>query len=177
MKIAKLEKLYGMDEEEKQAFDIEYQKEIKMNPMFVQQQQQDALYQKHERRMEYLNQTIAEKQKVQREELRKFLVAKDMRIIELGLEPKVTAALLEKKQRMNFLGIEERQTNLMNWANRSKSPDTRRLSPERSVGDLTSAVKQLEASKRGGSRNKKNTSKQKKKQANQPNHKTKIQIK
>ena len=37
MKIAKLEKLYGMDEEEKQAFDIEYQKEIKMNPMFVQQ--------------------------------------------------------------------------------------------------------------------------------------------
>ena len=31
-----------------------------------------------------------------------------MRIIELGLEPKVTAALLEKKQRMNFLGIEER---------------------------------------------------------------------
>ena len=68
-----------------------------MNPMFIQQQHQDALFAKHSRRMDYLNQTIVEKQKVQREELRKFLVEKDMRIIELGLEPKVTAALLEKK--------------------------------------------------------------------------------
>lgn len=69
-----------------------------------------------------------------------------MRIIELGLEPKVTAALLEKKQRMNFLGIEERQTNLMNWANRSKSPDTNTYSSKtkKSTIDFTSAIKLLE---------------------------------
>ena len=58
--------------------------------------------------MEYLNETIAAKQKIQREELRKLLVEKDMRIIDLGLDPKVTASLLEKKQRMHFLGMEER---------------------------------------------------------------------
>ena len=77
--------------------------------------------------MEFLTASIKEKQKQKREELRQFLLMKDRAIINLGLDEHETAALLEKQQRVEYLGVLP-NTALQNW-NSSRS-HTRRKKQE-----------------------------------------------
>jgi len=68
--------------------------------------------------MEFLTTNMKEKRDVKREELRQFLLVKDRAIIDLGLDEHETAELLEKKQRVQYLGIENKAC-LQNWNSRS----------------------------------------------------------
>lgn len=55
--------------------------------------------------MEFLTSNIKVNRDIKREELRKYCLMKDRAIIDLGLDENETAELLERKQRISYLGI------------------------------------------------------------------------
>ena len=76
-----------------------------MTFQYKQELQYKKISNKHSKRMEFLASNIKVNRDIKREELRKFCLMKDRAIIDLGLDENETADLLERKQRVQYLGI------------------------------------------------------------------------
>jgi hypothetical protein len=72
--------------EEQLALQEDLEREIKMNPIFAQSMRMKWIEQKHVKRMVSLNNNVAEKQKVQREALAKFIDEKNKMMEALNLD-------------------------------------------------------------------------------------------